>query len=282
MFAHGRCDRRPRRCGPTQPSGCPPPQTLMPALAHTADPAVLMAALALGLGSSLHCLAMCGPLAAAVPLAPGAARWPRLIAYNGGRLTSYGLGGLLAAGLGGALLLVGGDGARVTLTLLAAAFVVVTVAGQAGWIPAPQALERWGRRLWARVAPVGRLAGIRGGLPGVFVLGLLWGWLPCGMVYAALALATATADPLRGATVMLAFGLGTLPSMLGAGWFAGRLRGSSGSVQAWHLRQAMAATVIGLTLWSTVSALQPHAAHDHRHATAPTVEGASCVEPGGG
>jgi sulfite exporter TauE/SafE len=242
-------------------------------ITQTADPLVLITALALGVGSSLHCLAMCGPLAAAVPLAPGAARWPRLIAYNAGRLVSYATGGVLAAGLGGALLLAGGGAARSALTLLAACFVVATVAGQAGWLPALQTLERQGRRLWARIAPVGRGAGARGGLAGVFLLGLLWGWLPCGMVYAALALATATADPLRGAAVMLCFGLGTLPSMLGAGWLAGRIVGSPAGSGARRLREAMAAVIIALTVWSTVTALGPHAGHAH---AAPPAADADC------
>lgn len=246
-------------------------------LAHTADPAVLGVALALGLGSSLHCLAMCGPLAAAIPLGPGQARWPRLAAYNGGRLLGYAIAGLIAAGLGGALLLAGGTGARTLLTLLAAAFVIATVAGQAGWVPAPRALEHWGRRLWAHVAPIGRAASARGGLSGVLLLGLLWGWLPCGMVYAALALAVATVDPLRGASVMLAFGLGTLPSMLGAGWLAGRMRGPVNGTRARRLREAMAAMVIGLTLWSTATALQSHAGHAHPPAS---TAAATCTREG--
>jgi len=248
----------------------------MTALAHTADPALLGVAVALGLGSSLHCLAMCGPLAAAVPLGPGQSRAPRLIAYNGGRLLAYATGGMLAASLGGALLLAGGGGVRTALTLLAAAFVIATVAGQVGWMPAPQALERQGRRLWAHVAPIGRAASASGGLPGVFLLGLLWGWLPCGMVYAALALAAATVDPLRGASVMLAFGLGTLPSMLGAGWLAGRLRGPLHGTRARRLREAMAATVIGLTLWSTATALHPHAGHGR--ASTPVAEAACTLD----
>jgi uncharacterized protein len=233
----------------------------LPSLSHTADPAILALALALGLGSTLHCMVMCGPLAAAVPMAGGGPRWARLLAYNMGRVASYALGGALVASLGSALLLAGGGAARTALTLLAACAVVLTVAAQVGWVAPPGGLERWARRGWLRIAPIGRLASRRGDLVGVLALGLLWGWLPCGMVYAALALAGATADPVRGACVMAVFGLGTLPSMLGAGWLGARLRAGLPGSGLRSLRHLLASAVIGLTLWSAATALQHPAAH---------------------
>ena len=51
---------------------------------------------------------------------------------------------------------------------------------------------------------------------------MLWGWAPCALVYSALPLALVAGSPARGALVMLAFGAGTLPALLGAGWLAGR------------------------------------------------------------
>jgi hypothetical protein len=73
-------------------------------------------------------------------------------------------------------------------------------------------------------------------LPGAYAAGLAWGWLPCAMVYAALAAAGFSGGAARGAAAMAVFGLGTLPFLLAAGWLASRLR-------AW--RRAAGALVIG-------------------------------------
>jgi sulfite exporter TauE/SafE len=60
-------------------------------------------------------------------------------------------------------------------------------------------------------------------LPQALGLGLIWGWLPCGLVYSVLLLAATTTDPLAGGLVMIAFGFGTMPAMIATGMSASRL-----------------------------------------------------------
>ena len=87
----------------------------------------------------------------------------------------------------------------------------------AGWWRGLAALERAGSLVWRRIEPVGRrLLPVRSPA-GALVLGLLWGWLPCGLVYSALAWAFASGGAGQGALVMLAFGAGTLPTLLALG-----------------------------------------------------------------
>jgi sulfite exporter TauE/SafE len=93
----------------------------------------------------------------------------------------------------------------------------------AGWWRALLVLEKAGAHLWKHLEPLGRrfIPVHSGGQ--AFMLGLVWGWLPCGMVYAVLALALASGSVLYGGLVMLVFGLGTLPLMIAMGFAIGTL-----------------------------------------------------------
>lgn len=216
--------------------------------------ATLVAALLVGLFGTVHCLAMCGGIAGALSasLAPEvrtrarAALWCQL-GYNGGRVLSYAVAGA-AAGLLGRLLagVAGLELARVLLQGMAGLFMLLLGLYLTGWWPLLARLERVGARLWRHLEPLGRrLLPIRRPL-GALPLGLLWGWLPCGLVYSALALAAASGGALAGALVMLAFGLGTLPSMLGAGLLTARV----GSFTGPRLRLAAGVLVLLLGLAS--------------------------------
>ncbi len=196
----------------------------------------MLAAFAVGLLGGVHCAGMCGGIAGALALglAPGArARRERLLlllaAYNLGRISAYALAGA-AAGLLGMLAadLVPVHAVRTGLALAAAALVVALGLHLGGWWHGVQRIERLGGHLWARVRPrMARLLPVRS-LPAAFALGLLWGGIPCGLVYTVLAWALASADPLAGAALMAAFGAGTLPNLLAigaaAGWAARLLR----------------------------------------------------------
>jgi sulfite exporter TauE/SafE len=106
-------------------------------------------------------------------------------------------------------------------TSLLLVLVGLHIAGAGGLLAG---LESLGAPLWRRVQPrAARLLPGRSPLQS-YAAGLAWGWLPCAMVYAALATAAVAGSPLRGAAAMAAFGLGTLPFLLAAGWFAARLR----------------------------------------------------------
>lgn len=170
------------------------------------------AALALGLLGSVHCLGMCGPLALALPPA-GRTRLAYLsgrIFYNSGRIITYAAMGVLF-GLAGKVLFMAG--LQRALSILAG---VVILAGVLAVKVFPAALSpsHVVARALARVkGHWSRLLGQRT-LGSMFVIGLLNGLLPCGLVYAALAGAAATGSGLKGALFMTLFGLGTFPAML--------------------------------------------------------------------
>ncbi|WNL44594.1 sulfite exporter TauE/SafE family protein [Dyella sp. BiH032] len=187
----------------------------------------LLAALWLGLAASGHCVLMCGGISGALALGTkrGANGRPSphlLLAYQCGRIGGYALAGLLFGSIGAGLyVLLDHDGLRAALRVLAAlAFATAAMAllGGRGW------LERAiGARLWQRLAPKARALFPVNTVPRALGVGLLWGWMPCGFVYTVLLLALASFDPWRSAASMLAFGLGTLPSMLAAGVGSGVL-----------------------------------------------------------
>ncbi|MGF1562796.1 MAG: sulfite exporter TauE/SafE family protein [Geminicoccaceae bacterium] len=192
----------------------------------------LIVGLTMGLSSSLHCLAMCGGIAASLAAAaPAHVRKDRLklathmLGYHGGRIASYALAGLLAGALGGGLVatISQTDGYAI-LRWLAAATLMAIGFSTAGWIPVPAGVERLTWPIWARIQPIGRQFAPGQNSANSFLYGALWGWLPCGMVYAALFYAVMTGSGVMGAAAMAAFGLGTLPMLLGIGLFAAKLR----------------------------------------------------------
>ena len=176
----------------------------------------------------VHCLGMCGGIVSALSMSTpnGRPGWPVLLGYNGGRLLSYTLAGGLVGAVGAATLLLN-DVLPVSSMLYGLANVMLILLGLylAGWSRAVLWLERFGGMLWARLQPyLKRLLPVRH--PGQAVLaGLVWGWLPCGLVYSVLVSALASGSALKGAALMLAFGVGTLPNLLAMGWFAQSMRG---------------------------------------------------------
>jgi sulfite exporter TauE/SafE len=189
----------------------------------------LVSAFLIGLFSSLHCLGMCGGIAGALtfslPPEIRRERWrivPYVSAYNLGRITSYMAGGALAGALGNTLIadLQGGYG-YIALQVLAAVLMVGVGLYLAGWFPRFALIERIGVPLWRRLEPVGRrLLPVRSPVH-AYVFGLVWGWLPCGLVYSALLWTTSSGGAAPGALFMLAFGAGTLPSVMTAGIVTG-------------------------------------------------------------
>jgi sulfite exporter TauE/SafE len=195
-------------------------------------PALLATAFLIGLAGGVHCVVMCGGIVAALGLqtpgsgAPSAGRGvARQIAYSLGRVATYSGLGAVAGGLGG-LGLRAADVFPVQVVMLVIANTLVILLGLnlAGLGTAALALDRAGslvwrgvRRLGARLAPAGSALGAVG-------VGVTWGFLPCGLVYGVLATALVSGGAARGALVMAAFGLGTLPNLLAAGLAAESLR----------------------------------------------------------
>lgn len=176
-----------------------------------------------GLLGGGHCVGMCGGIVGALALG-GRVRWQLHLAYNVGRILSYTLAGALAGALGAAGLLLG-QPMRLFLHLLASLLLLAMGFYLLGMTRGLAWLEAWGGRLWRRLQPQTRrflpVRGVRQALP----LGILWGWLPCGLVYSALATAMTAGGAAAGALCLLAFGLGTLPNLLLAGLLLARFRG---------------------------------------------------------
>ena len=217
--------------------------------------------LALGtglLGGFGHCLGMCGPLVGALGLAappgtPAARALAPQLAYHLGRVTTYGIVGG-AMGLTGSFVNVAGRlaGLQDAVAVAAGALMVLLglgAAGAAGWV---KALEG---RLARRV--LGGVRWIAAGGPGrSYPLGLAMGLLPCGLSYSAFVGAAATGGAVPGLLFALAFGAGTLPAMLLAGWLAARL----GARARGALYRLGGATVAVLGVLFVLRGLHLHAA----------------------
>lgn len=176
-----------------------------------------------GLLGGTHCVGMCGGIVGALSMgAP--ARWSMHLAYNAGRILSYAAAGAIAGLLGAASFgLEGQVPIRLILYFLANLMLVALGFYLLGVTRALAFTEKAGLRLWQFIQPLTKRFLPARSVGQAFPLGLLWGWLPCGLVYSALASALTAGSPQRGALMMLAFGLGTLPNLLLAGIVLARL-----------------------------------------------------------
>jgi len=185
------------------------------------------AAFLIGLLGGVHCVGMCGGIVGAltVQLPLGRRTWNLHLAYNTGRIVSYAAAGAIMGTLGGAGLIFSHI-LPVQLLLYVFANLVLIVLGLylAGLANLVAWLETLGARLWRRIQPYGARFLPADTVGKAFVLGTLWGWLPCGLVYSVLATALLSGGAVSGAAVMLAFGLGTLPNLMLAGMAVKRLR----------------------------------------------------------
>jgi len=186
--------------------------------------APLLSALILGLLGGGHCLGMCGGLMGALTLAippdQRARRLRLLLAYNLGRILSYAAAGLLIGLAGWA---VASSPAAMLLRVLAGLLLIAMGLYLAGWWSGLTRIEAVGRHLWRHLQPVASRLMPVSSLPRALLLGAVWGWLPCGLVYSTLLWASSQGSPGESALLMLAFGLGTWPVLLATGMAAERL-----------------------------------------------------------
>jgi sulfite exporter TauE/SafE len=197
---------------------------------------VLVSAWLVGSLGGLHCMSMCGGFVAAIAardrggggaslLLPRKAIVRQQIGYHAGRILTYTLLGT-AFGAGGSALLRATDVLTLQRSMFVFANVLLLVLGVRlalntqgdGW------LQRAGARIFKAVLPVVRPLLKQSGMRGRMALGLLWGLVPCALIYSVLPLAMFAGGPWQGAMVMLAFGLGTLPNLVAAGLFFQRTR----------------------------------------------------------
>jgi sulfite exporter TauE/SafE len=191
----------------------------------------LASAFVVGLLGGVHCAGMCGGIVSALTFGlPKAARsQPAMLAgfqlaYNLGRIASYVVAGALMGGLG--LLLAQAVPVYLAQKVLygVAGFIMIALGLYlGGWWFGLARVERIGQALWVRLEPLGRRL-----LPvqtpaRAFLLGTLWGWIPCGLVYSVLVWSVSAGSVWKGAALMLAFGVGTLPNLLAIGLVAGGL-----------------------------------------------------------
>jgi sulfite exporter TauE/SafE len=227
-----------------------------------------LVAFAMGLFSSLHCIGMCGSIIGTLTLSlsPEIRNKKKLLLpfvfnYNFGRIFSYTMAGALAglihsiASMNMAEL----HGHRF-LQLLSA--VIMASAGLyiAGWFPRFAYIEKAGMHFWKMIEPYGRKLIPVKNRSQAFVFGMVWGWLPCGLVYAALALAAATGDAKVSALTMFFFGLGTLPAVMGVGIMTGVLTRLS---RMQRFKQAIGLFMMVLALLAAMPWLNPMAVTSH-------------------
>ena len=221
-------------------------------------------------GSAVHCGPMCGPLV----LAQVSRNWARLnvaeicprqrvrqgllLPYHAGRLTTYAGLGALAAASGGLVGRVPGLGAIPAILLLFGAILLLGQAlsrmtGPAGRLASLLHLPSgWGGGLAAAATRIDRDS-----LFGAWLFGILLGFLPCGLLYAALAAAASLSGPLDGGLAMIAFGLGTVPSLMTLG-VLGQIAGrnwSQAMAKAAPLLLLLNAALLGAMAWQRLLAL---------------------------
>ena len=227
-----------------------------------------LSAFIVGLLGAGHCIGMCGGIASALGLAlSDRTTCPRaylLFGYNLGRILSYALAGSVMGWLASSFS-EGGD--FPVLRVLAGLMMILLGFYLAGWWRLLAHLERVGATLWRFVKPLAdRLLPVSS-VWQACLLGGLWGWLPCGLIYSALVLAMAQASAVGGALTMFAFGLGTLPAMLLSGVLAHKL-GTFLRWRPWRWFNGVLLMLFGL--WTITIALQ-HSGHNS----------ASQMDPGG-
>ena len=225
------------------------------------DLLTLGAALLTGLLGGVHCVAMCGGIATGLA-GGGPPSLANAFAINGGRVLGYVLAGAIVGALGGGLLALARIDGLATGLRVALGVVLLLVAARLLWPRQLAWLSRAGGNLWTAMAPLRTRVVPASGPLRPWLLGLFWGWLPCGLSTTVLAAAWLEADAWHSALLMLAFGLGTTATMVPITWAGARTRGAL----ATRAGRTAAATFIALAGIVTMAA--PFLAHSPAmHAT---------------
>ncbi|GGF57746.1 sulfite exporter TauE/SafE family protein [Alteromonas lipolytica] len=182
-----------------------------------------ISAFLVGLAGSLHCVGMCGGIAGALRTAVPAGNQPLpyIVSYNLGRIISYAIAGAIT-GLLGQIARASVSHGLMVFQLISAAMLIAMGLYLAQWWRGLAKLESLGNGLWQRIRPLSkRFIPFKSPL-WALPYGIIWGWLPCGLVYSTLTWALVSGSSWHGAAVMASFGLGTLPALIavsiGAGW----------------------------------------------------------------
>jgi sulfite exporter TauE/SafE len=174
----------------------------------------LLSAFIIGLAGSVHCFAMCGGIVSAFTfvIPKNAKHWPYIVAYNFGRILSY----TLAGGITGALGMLFSHQVKqgiVVLEFISAIFLFVLALYIGNLWTGLKQLEKLGASLWRHISPLSKKLLPFPSPVHAVPYGMVWGWLPCGLVYSTLTWSMASGSAINGAAIMLCFGLGTLPAL---------------------------------------------------------------------
>lgn len=225
----------------------------------------------MGLLGGVHCLGMCGGVVALLTSAlPETLRSnPKKtlmyhLNYNTGRILSYVLMGVLF-GLAGELLsnMLKMSTLDYVLRIFSGLLMVLVGLYIANWYAGIQILEKIGAKLWTKLQPISQRFLPVTSLKSAFLVGLLWGGIPCGLVYGALSFAALSGSAIQGGLIMLAFGLGTLPSLLLMAGFSSKL---SEAIKKPLVRKFSGALIIALgilALWMPAKSLIFDIQHSH-------------------
>ncbi len=218
-----------------------------------------------GLLGGVHCVGMCGGIVGALSmnlskpagtstLQTAGRQLPFLLAYNLGRIASYTLAGILFGGIGALVKhWISIHYAQLILQAVAGLFMLALGLYLAGWWRGLTRLERMGGRAWKHIEPLGRRFIPARSFSSALALGMVWGWLPCGLVYSVLTMSMATGNAMQGGVLMLSFALGTLPNLLLMGVFAGSaLR----FAQKPGMRTVAGLLVMGFGVYTLVNAMR--------------------------
>ncbi len=186
----------------------------------------------IGLFSAMHCVGMCGGIIGAMMYAvPDELKRRKLVLYsmnvvsNLGRISSYTIAGLLLSFLGINLLDFNQlEYGHLVIQVVFAFILILIGMNIAGWFPQLKKIEYIGQRFWRFIQPVGKKILPVDSILKAYLAGMLWGWVPCGLVYSVLLLSLASNNVLEGTLIMLSFGLGTLLPLVATGIFMDYLK----------------------------------------------------------
>jgi sulfite exporter TauE/SafE len=234
--------------------------------------ALLATAFVAGLAGSAHCFGMCGGMAGALGMrarmnaSSAASTTLSATLYHLGRISGYAIIGAVGGALGHsahwALSLTRyGNALRIAAGVLTVLIAIRILFRWNAFAP----LERLGARMWQKIQPLARRASSNDRWYANVAIGLLWGWLPCGLVYSIALLTMTAASAAKGAAIMAAFGLGTLPAMLSSSLLAGTVPLLS---QRNWFRHATGAAMLMFGLWmiagpQLMHAMQAGSSHMH-------------------
>ena len=223
--------------------------------------ALFLAAFSMGLFGSPHCLGMCGGIVTAFGLSmqhvSDSKKNGLILTYHLGRLISYALLGLIASLVGVAIFqsIMSNSAPRI---VLGAVLVLIGLAMLG--LPLFNQLEKFGMRFWQSLAPLRKKVFPIDSFGKALFAGLLWGFLPCGLVYGALMMAIAGNNIATGAALMFVFGLGTMPMLIATQKTVGMLQSS---IKNFRLRQINGVIMMLSGLAVIFIPMMMH--HNHNH-----------------